>query len=436
MSQPDREVEPFFSQPIRQATMMLVALTAFGFGGYVAYPRVAPVFLSSPYLNGFIVFVFTIGLLACIWQVIELVGAVRWIMAFTRDGAVPDDRKPNRLLAPLAALMRQRGARVQISSTSSRSILESVTTRIEEARDITRYISNLLIFLGLLGTFYGLATTVPAVVETIRSLAPKDGEGATEIFGRLMTGLEAQLGGMGTAFASSLLGLAGSLIIGLLELFANHGQNRFYRELEEWLSSITRLGFASGDGEASADTAIINAFAEHMAEQMDALQNLFTASDVNRSLVDERLGQLVTSVERLTERLVEQIETRPEPETVSPALTRVAEAQERLMAVIERQAEAQAVREAKAEADRQADRERAAEALRDAGGPHVDAESRMRLRSIDVQLLRILEEMAAGRQESLTDLRSDLAALTKAIRQLGRGETPVVVPPPIQARRG
>ncbi|MCR8722921.1 biopolymer transporter ExbB [Frigidibacter sp. ROC022] len=436
MSQPDREVEPFFSQPIRQVTMMLVALALFGFGGYVAYPRVAPVFLSSPYLNGFILFVFTVGLIACVWQVVELVGAVRWIMAFTREGAVPGDRKPNRLLAPLAALMRQRGARVQISSSSSRSILESVTTRIEEARDITRYISNLLIFLGLLGTFYGLATTVPAVVETIRSLAPKDGEGATEIFGRLMTGLEAQLGGMGTAFASSLLGLAGSLIIGLLELFANHGQNRFYRELEEWLSSITRLGFASAEGEGGADTAVISAFAEHMSEQMDALQALLTNSDVNRSLADERLGQLIASVEKLTARLTEQIETRPAEDTAGPALTRVAEAQERLISVIEAQSEAQEAREARAEAERQADRDRAAEAMRDAGGPHVDAESRMRLRSIDVQLLRILEEMSAGRQESLTDLRTDLAALTKAIRQLGRIEGPTAAPPPIQARRG
>ena len=105
-----------------------------------------------------------------------------------------------------------------------------------------------LIFLGLLGTFYGLATTVPAVVDTIRSLAPSDDDSGVEIFGRLMTGLEAQLGGMGTAFASSLLGLAGSLVVGLLDLFTGHGQNRFYRELEEWLSTITTVGLSSAEG--------------------------------------------------------------------------------------------------------------------------------------------------------------------------------------------
>jgi hypothetical protein len=402
MDQPDRDVEPFFSQPIRQITMMLIVLVAFGVGAYVAYPRVAPVFLSSPYLNGFIVFVFFIGLIACVWQVVELIRSVSWIMAFTRSNAVPDGVEPSRLLAPLATLMRSRGARTQISSTSQRSILESVATRIEEARDITRYITTLLIFLGLLGTFYGLATTVPAVVETIRSLAPQEGEGATEIFGRLMGGLEAQLGGMGTAFASSLLGLAGSLVIGLLELFASHGQNRFYRELEDWLSTITRLGFTSSDGEGSGDTSVISALAEHLAEQMESLQNLIARSESGRTQVNERLNVLAGTMERLGEHLTAA-------ESPTEALNRIADGQERVISLLAQQAD------------------------EDNAGPHVDAESRMRLRSIDVQLLRILEEMSAGRQESLNDLRADLAALTRAIRQLNRADHPVPQP---QARRG
>ena len=116
---------------------------------------------------------------------------------------------------------------------------------------ITRYIINLLIFLGLLGTFYGLATSVPAVVDTIRSLAPsEDGESSVQVFENLIAGLERQLGGMGTAFGSSLLGLAGSLVVGLLDLFAGHGQNRFYRELEEWISSITLIGVSAPDPES------------------------------------------------------------------------------------------------------------------------------------------------------------------------------------------
>lgn len=383
MSMIDREAEVRFSQPVRQIFLMLVAIGLFSFGAYLAYPRVAPVFLANPYLNGAIAVVFIVGVMTCILQVVQLVTLVSWIEGFAAERPGHELTRAPRLLAPLAALMRSRGHSRQISTSSARSILDSVATRIEEQRDITRYIVNLLIFLGLLGTFYGLATTVPALVDTIRSLAPKEGEGGVEVFGRLMGGLEAQLGGMGTAFASSLLGLAGSLVVGLLELFAGHGQNRFYRELEEWLSTITRLGFASGEagdaGEGAADAVI-----EQMAGQMDMLQAVFVDAEASRAAVDERIGVLADAVGQLADRLEAEAGT-------AATLARIAEGQERLIGVLE---------------GRGGD-----------GGGQMDAESRMRLRSIDVQLLRILEEISAGRQESLTDLRSDLAALTRAIRQ-------------------
>ncbi|WP_095588583.1 biopolymer transporter ExbB [Actibacterium ureilyticum] len=383
----EREAEPHFSQPVRQIFLMLVAVGLFSFGAYVAYPRVAPVFLSNPYLNGVILLVFLIGVLACFWQVIQLISSVHWIEGFASERPGHEVTRAPRLLAPLAALLRSRGARMQIGASSARSILESVATRIEELRDITRYIVNLLIFLGLLGTFYGLATTVPAVVETIRSLAPQDGEGGVEVFSRLMVGLEEQLGGMGTAFASSLLGLAGSLVVGLLELFAGHGQNRFYRELEEWLSTITRLGFSSGDADAGEGGAMGHAL-DHMAAQMDALQELFQQSQADRSAMDARLEQVAGSVERLTDRLSGDTGN-------AAALARVADGQERLIAALQNRENTD-------------------------GGSYVDAESRMRLRSIDVQLLRILEEISAGRQETLTDLRGDLAALARAVHDLRR----------------
>jgi len=458
MDQPDREDEPLFTQPVRQITIMVIVLALVTFGAYVAYPRVAPVFLANPLLNGFIGFVFVIGVFACFWQVTQLISSVSWIEGFVagRPGHVLS--KAPRLLAPLAALLRSRGAKMQIGSSSAGSILESVATRIDEARDITRYIGSLLIFLGLLGTFWGLATTVPAVVATIRSLAPQPGEGASEVFSRLMTGLEAQLGGMGVAFASSLMGLAGSLIVGLLELFAGHGQNRFYRELEEWLSTITRLGFSSGEGDgvevvASGDNGASAAVLEHFAGQMDALQTMFTQSDVSRSLVDERLGQLCDSVDGLIARL-EPADGSDSADRAVAALDRVAQGQDRLIASLKADDGAeQAARTAAAlqqiaegqdrliaslKADDSAEQaarntaalKRVAEGQErliavlaeraEEGGAHVDAESRMRLRSIDVQLLRILEEMSAGRQESLSDLRSDFAALTQAIRQFSR----------------
>ena len=391
MDQPDREVEPQFSHPVRQILLMLIVLGLTGVGMFVALPRVLPVFLANPYLNGFIVFVFCIGVVACFWQVFQLIGSARWIERFAAGAPAHETARAPRLLAPLATLLRARGRHMQIASTSARSILDSVAQRIDEAREITRYIVNTLIFLGLLGTFYGLATTVPAVVDTIRSLAPQEGEGGVEVFSRLMTGLEAQLGGMGVAFASSLLGLAGSLVVGLLELFAGHGQNRFYRELEEWMSTITRVGLAGSDGEGG-EAGVVAHLLEHLTDQMDALQMTLTQSDISRSMVDEKLGVLADSVERLTYRMSE---TSP----VQTALMRVAEAQERVSHGQERliqRLETHEIPEFEA----------------------LDAESRMRLRSIDVQMLRILEEISAGRQETMTEIRTDLAALTRAITQL------------------
>jgi hypothetical protein len=387
MAQPDREFRPQFSQPVRQILMMLTALGLAGFGVFVALPRVLPVFEANPWLNGFIAFVFVIGVLATFWQVTQLIGSVRWIEGFASGETSPQD-KPPQLLAPLASLLRSRGARMQLGASSTRSILDSVATRIDEEREITRYIVSLLIFLGLLGTFYGLATTVPALVDTIRSLAPQEGEEGIAVFKRLMTGLESQLEGMGIAFASSLLGLAGSLIVGLLELFAGHGQNRFYRELEEWLSSITRVSFSSGEeggGEASMTADVL----DHMTEQMSALQTMFAQSAEGRTALDSNLGNLVDNLRLLTDR-------QDQSEGITNALERVATGQEALTEVMREQG----VNEG------------------------LDAESRMRLRSIDVQMLRILEEISAGRQESLTELRKDIDLLVKAISLPRPGQSP------------
>lgn len=382
MATGDQKAEPQFSQPWRQIISMLVVLALVSVGVYLAYPRVGPVFLANPYLNGFIFLVFVIGVLSCFGQVWQLIKSVGWIEAFAGEKQDATVIKAPGLLAPLATLMRSRGARMQLASTSTRSILDSVSQRIDEDREITRYIVNTLIFLGLLGTFYGLATTVPALVDTIRSLSPEEGESGAEVFARLQAGLESQLGGMGIAFASSLLGLAGSLVVGLLELFASHGQNRFYRELEEWLSSITRVGLAAGD-ESDGEQVAMAGVVDHMVDQMERMQSMFAASEASRNETNERLGALAGVVEHLA---------RSQTEDQSGAqLARVADAQEQLI-----------------------------KALKDTGMEGIDAESRMRLRSIDVGLLRILEEMAAGRTEVVQDLRADMANLTNAVRQGNR----------------
>jgi hypothetical protein len=380
MTSTKAETATTFTQPIRQIVTMMVVTALIIVGAWAIHAQVADIVRTNPALNGLIAFVFVLGIATCFWQVLILMQSVNWIENFVRDRPGFGDVTPPSLLAPLASLLRSRRG-TAISSSASRSIQESVESRIEESRDITRYLINLLVFLGLLGTFWGLATTVPAVVDTIRSLAPQEGESGLDVFGKLMTGLESQLGGMGTAFASSLLGLAGSLVVGLLELFAGHGQNRFVRELEEWLSSFTRLGFAAGDGDGG-DAGQLGAVLEGLSGQVEALQMIATDADASRIMMQERLGELAAAVAALADNGQTQ------------ALTRIADGQERLIAAL-----------TGAESTAQD-----------------DAENRMRLRSIDVQLLRILEEISAGRQESVADIRADLSALTAALRQMSRGQ--------------
>lgn len=379
-----------FSQPIRQIVLMLFVVVLTGAGAYLIYPAVSDVFLANPYLNGMIGLVFVFGVFACFWQVVQLIGSVNWIEDFVARRPGHEFARTPRLLAPLASLLRDRRSRMAISPSSSRSILDSVATRIDEARDITRYIVNLLIFLGLLGTFYGLATTVPAVVDTIRSLAPQEGESGIAVFDKLMVGLEAQLGGMGTAFSSSLLGLAGSLVVGLLELFAGHGQNRFYRELEEWLSGFTRLGLAGADGEGSVDQTALVVLIDQLVTRLEVMEDRDTAAHAQDAA--EVISQAMT-------RLLDRQEASAA--AMAGQLARVADGQDRMIGAIETLT------------DRLPD-----------GQPERlhEAEHRMRLRSIDTQLQRIFAELAEGRAQSTADLRADIAALAAAVRGLGRGQ--------------
>jgi hypothetical protein len=384
MKKSDRAIS--FSKPIRQIVTMLCVCVLVGAGMWFIKGEVLQIMRTNPWLNLFIAGVFALGIATCFWQVFILMQSVRWIEDFVNETPGTQDDRPPRLLAPLASLLRSRESKMAISSSSAHSILESVATRIDEARDITRYLTNLLIFLGLLGTFYGLATTIPAIVETIRSLAPQAGESGLDVFTKLMGGLQKQLGGMSTAFSSSLMGLAGSLVVGLLELFASHGQNRFYRELEEWVSSITRLGFAGGEGEG-ADQSLMIQVLDNVTGQIEVLQALYMQAEEGREASNERLSDLTQAIRKLMKGMDSggaQVE----------ALTRIAEGQDRIVAAL---------------------------TGTETQPGYSDAESRMRLRSIDVQLLRILEEISAGRQESIADLRADLTALTSAIRAMSRG---------------
>lgn len=364
-----------FSQPVRQIMAMLVALSAVGVAAYFLYGPIRTVFFANVGLNALISGVFVIGLFACFYQVVALVTAVSWIEGFAIDRPGHEFVNPPRLLVSLSSMLRDHRARQALTATSTRSILDSVATRIDDSRDITRYIINLLIFLGLLGTFWGLSLTVPEVVNTIRSLQPT--EEGTVNFEQLMSGLENQLEGMGTAFASSLLGLAGSLVVGLLELFASRAQNQFFRELEDWLTSITRLS-VTGDSDSGDQVSAAAALMEQNSQQITELTGLVAEMYARSEELERKRGMDPDEGSR-------QIE----------ALNHIAE---RLDSIV-------------------------VAGLGGGGGDGMNAETRDRIRSIDRQLLRMSEEVASGRQDAVGELRAEISGLTRAILQLSERAT-------------
>jgi hypothetical protein len=205
-------------------------------------------------LNSLIIFVLIFGILYTFQQVFRLFPEVRWVNNFRiSDPGLATDHVPV-MLAPMAMMLRRRQGQAAISATAMSSILDSIGSRLDESRETTRYMVGLLIFLGLLGTFWGLLLTTGSVGETIAALNT-DGKESAEIFNQLKSSLEAPLKGMGTAFSASLFGLAGSLILGFLDLQAGQAQSRFYNELEEWLSTITETR-GDGAGDAGSQTQL------------------------------------------------------------------------------------------------------------------------------------------------------------------------------------
>ena len=230
---------------------MLIFLVITGFVPFILYRQVADAFLGNPSLNGLIVFVLAIGILLALRSVVLLMPEVAWVNTFRRRGGDSDESEP-RLLAPMATLLRDRADTAALSTSTWRSILDSIANRLDENREILRYMTGLLVFLGLLGTFWGLLKTVGAVGETIQSLNVASGDSSV-VFEELKSGLAAPLSGMAIAFSSSLFGLAGSLVLGFLDLQTGQAQNRFYTELEDWLSTLTDLEDLEFQGEDKGD---------------------------------------------------------------------------------------------------------------------------------------------------------------------------------------
>ena len=227
---------------------MLVFLVLCALVVVILYKQIAVAYLSNVGLNSLIIFVLVIGILLTFRQVIRLFPEVEWVNGFRLADPGLAVGRPPVLLAPMASILGDRMGRMAISSTMMRGILDSIATRLDEARDISRYMTGLLVFLGLLGTFWGLIETVGSVGKVIDGL--KVGGDAGALFETLKGGLAAPLGGMGISFSSSLFGLAGSLMLGFLDLQSSQAQNRFYTDLEDWLASTVR-GYSSESGSAS-----------------------------------------------------------------------------------------------------------------------------------------------------------------------------------------
>jgi hypothetical protein len=239
---------------------MLVFVVLCGLIAFVLQAQILKAFFANPWLNALIIGVLCIGIILSFHQVIRLFPEVSWVNGFRRaDPTLPAKRAP-KMLAPMAAILGSEHVdRFAISAQTMRAFLDSLSSRLDEARDISRYLTGLLVFLGLLGTFWGLIETVGSVGTIINSL--QVGGDASSVFDALKQGLAAPLGGMGISFSSSLFGLAGSLVLGFLDLQTSQAQNRFYTSLEDWLATTVHqdLGVGAANGGATLPAAALNA---------------------------------------------------------------------------------------------------------------------------------------------------------------------------------
>ena len=259
------------SSPMAFFWTMILFLVIVGFIVAILFRQAQVAFMHNPGLNGLILGVLAVGILLVFNHVLMLRPEVRWFNHFRAAGNSADKvgRNP-RLLAPMRALIGNRRA-MQLSTATLRSILDSIATRLDESRDTSRYLIGLLVFLGLLGTFWGLIGTIGSINDVIQSLDVGSGD-SSDILGALKSGLSGPLVGMGTAFSSSLLGLSGSLILGFLDLQAGRAQNRFYTELENWLSSVTDVGSDLGpviDGTNGASSEDVRALSDYLRKIAD-----------------------------------------------------------------------------------------------------------------------------------------------------------------------
>jgi hypothetical protein len=292
MTQQNPDLDPFkLSSPRIYLVRMLVFLVLAALLVFILHRQILVAFFANPGLNAVIIGVLLIGVVLAFRQVTRLFPEVTWVNSFRlADPGLAVERSPV-LLAPMAAILGDRLGRLGMSPQTMRGLMDSIATRLDEARDISRYLTGLLIFLGLLGTFWGLIDTVSSVGEVIKGL--KVGGDAGAMFDGLKEGLAAPLGGMGISFSSSLFGLAGSLVLGFLDLQASQAQNHFYTDLEDWLATTVRdLGVETrpGSGATPPLTGEIRAAIERLRETMLDVRSDKSATTAMANLADAIQG--------------------------------------------------------------------------------------------------------------------------------------------------
>ena len=351
------------------------------------YEPLLGAFYANPALNGLIVGVLVLGIAYSFRQVITLRREVNWIVNVRTGRPGISVQAAPRLLAPLAAILGEQTRRFRLSALALRSLLDGISARLDEQRDIARYTIGLLIFLGLLGTFWGLLQTIDSVGGVIAGLSVGGDSDLNAVFTNLKAGLQAPLAGMGTAFSSSLFGLAGSLVLGFLELQASQAQNRFFNDLEDWLAGQTRLsGGGTGIDQDQTVPAYVQALLEQTADSLEGLQRSIERGEESRISANQSMTVLAENLSALADQM----------RTEQALMARIAESQLELKPVLARLAEAPL------------------------GGGVGDENLQQHIRNIDVHVARLNEQLATGRSEMVREIRNEIRVLSRTIAAIAQ----------------
>lgn len=319
------------SSPLVFFWSMLIFIIIVGFLAAFLSRQISNAFFANPGLNGLILFVLGIGILLAFIQVLRLRPEVSWVNSFRQGADRSRGGQTPTLLAPMRVLLSRKQS-MSLSTTSLRSILDSIATRLDESRDTSRYMIGLLVFLGLLGTFWGLLQTIGSINTVIQSLDPGTGD-TNDVLQALKEGLASPLEGMGTAFSSSLFGLSGSLVLGFLDLQAGRAQNRFYTELENWLSTVTDPDFdvvaqeVSSGTENAEDIKRLSETVQSIAQSGGGISQRSTAAMANLAEGIQGLVKNMRSEQQMLRDWIEaqQSESRALRETLDTLSTRINE---------------------------------------------------------------------------------------------------------------